>query len=117
MIHTTKTIKIPYDITQSRKPVDSVLENLEHEMSTILNNKALATDVKLSKYNNILRQYNKIMQKRQQPYEILIEGEKMNSYSDEAILQGIPHNQANSAKLLLHHVHPAFPVLVILLKS
>lgn len=105
MIHTNKIVRVPYEMTQVRKPVDSIIDNLEHEMNTIMSNKTLPTDVKLAKYNNILQKFNKMIQKKQQPYEIVIEGEKESSYTDEAILEGIPHDHVYRAKSLLKHVH------------
>lgn len=110
------------------------LANLDAEIGRVLENKEESSDIKLQKYNQILRRYMKL-QDDQQPQHQTAQNQQMQErptvsnrdtntvsgadataredesaasseipFSDETILQGIPVKNKKAASLLLHHV-------------
>lgn len=103
MKHTQKMILVPADITEQHKPIDPVLNNLDAEMNRILSNEKISSDVKLIKYNQVLRKFSKFHVQRQEPHEIsfVVEDDVI---SNEEILKNMPGTRITTAKSLLSHI-------------
>ena len=96
-----KAILVPSDFTQSVKPVDETLGNLDSEMMRIIHDKNIAMDVKLRNYHQVLQRFKTLQTERNRPYEIEIEElNNTRKVKIESILRGIPETQIPQVKLL-----------------
>jgi hypothetical protein len=104
MMYTKKIIMVPHDIADPKRPIDDVIGNLENALRNVMKNNQMATDVKLVKYNQVLHRYNKMLQKKHQPFALSVQEEAESPYPDELILENIPQKLVKNAKSLLKHV-------------
>lgn len=102
-MHTKKIVVLPQEITESKRPVDSVLNRLESEMISILDTNA-ATDVKMSKYGSLFNRYRKLLNQRNEPFRLHVLERPEPQISDTDILSGLSEGKQEKAKLLLKFI-------------
>jgi hypothetical protein len=106
MIHTDKYLMVPAAATQSNKPVDHILNNLDTEMMQILVNTDLPPDIKYAQYSQLLHRHRMLLQDRNKPYEIPIidRTPTVNSVNESEILNNIPKKRLTVAKSLIEFI-------------
>lgn len=95
-----KVLLVPSDITQTVKPVDETLSNLDSEMMRIISAQDMPLDVKIRKYNQVLQRYKFLQMERNRPYQIEDLQQKNETIQYETILKGLPETKVPLAKLL-----------------
>lgn len=102
-MHAKKIVLLPKEATETRRPIDSVLNGLEREMIDLLDQN-VAADAKLTMYNSLFNRFRKLTSQRNEPYKLQILEPVEQDISDKEILEGIPDTKLSNANLLLKFI-------------
>ena len=104
MEHGKKMALVPQNMLLPPPPVEPYLNELDSQITRILQDKTMPSDVKAKRYSHALRQYMAFKGGDvPEPVKIPIEESPQTDRLTE-LLQSIPRNSSNRARMLINHV-------------
>lgn len=103
-MHTNKMILVPHEIVGENESTKQFISNMDREMMKILQDKSIADDAKMIKYQQVLQRYQSAVHEKEKPFQLEIREQvsEPDPLTDD-IVETIPPKWRKQAALLLQY--------------